>query len=480
MVVTTPPQPDLDVVRAAAVDAIVLEGHAAVQHAAAIATLRPHLPLIVLADVDEPAVLELLVIADDVLATQTTVPGVARAVRHAVARRRRRTTIAASEHSQTDASDRPELRQLQAVGRLAAGLGHEFNNLLLVVSGNAELLDQRLPDGHQLKAAAEAISEASRQAAMLTRQLLAFGRQQTLVPAPVDVNVVVSDSVPALRKAMGKYVQVVTELSPVVPQVRVDAEQLKEVLSNLAATALEAMPVGGTFSIASDTYAVRDSDRRGRPWLPSGEYVRLRVRDTGLGVEEQALPHLFEPFFATKSGARGGLLLSSVYGVVKQSGGYIWVESAVSHGTTVTILLPPLARGAHAAARPPIVDVGVPKPSVLLVEDLDAVREVLTTLLDMHGFDVATAGTAEGALELARNRAFDVLLTDVALPRLSGPELARQVRHLSPGTAVLLMSGHPANAIDPRDLQDSRGFLQKPFTASALVERLHELLGRTV
>jgi two-component system, cell cycle sensor histidine kinase and response regulator CckA len=479
MVVTTPPQPEAEVVRAAAVDAVVLLGAGAVQHAAAIATLRPDLPLVVLADVDEPAALELLVIADDVLAAQATVPLVARAVRQAIARRRRRTAAVSTTHSHGDASDRPELRQLQAVGRLAAGLGHEFNNLLLVVSGNAELLHQRLPDGHQLKTAAEAITEAGRRAAMLTRQLLAFGRQQTLVPAPMDLNAVVSDAVPALRKAMGKYVQVLTELSPVLPQVRVDADQLKEVLSNLAATALEAMPVGGTFSIATDTYAVRESDRRGRPWLPPGEYVRLRISDTGLGVEEQALPHLFEPFFATKTGTRGGLVLSSVYGVVKQSGGYIWVESAVSNGTTVTILLPPLSR-LSATPRPPAAHPAAQKPSVLLVEDLDAVRDVLTTLLDMHGFDVASAGSAEAALELARSRAFDVLLTDVALPSQSGPDLAREIRLLSPGTAVLLMSGHPANAIDPRDLKDARGFLQKPFTASALVQRLHELLGRTV
>jgi two-component system cell cycle sensor histidine kinase/response regulator CckA len=203
--------------------------------------------------------------------------------------------------------------------------------------------------------------------------------------------------------------------------------------------------------------------------------VRIRVTDTGLGMEEQALPHLFEPFFTTSQAGRGsGLALSSVYGVVKQSGGYIWADSRVNKGTSVTILLPPLEsaqRKSDRSDKSPRLGV-----RVLLVEDTDAVRQTLTSMLEWHGFTVSPASTAEEALGFARAVRFDLLLTDVALPLSSGPDLAAEFRRMSPGTPVIFMSGYSANSIDPRDLDTPRGFLQKPFTIQTLVERVHEMV----
>jgi two-component system cell cycle sensor histidine kinase/response regulator CckA len=221
---------------------------------------------------------------------------------------------------------------------------------------------------------------------------------------------------------------------------------------------------------------VTDEDRRQRPWLPAGVFVRVRVSDTGFGMEEQALPHLFEPFFTTNPAARSkGLAMSSVYGVIKQSGGFIWADSRVNKGTSVTILLPPLDMSVpRRNDRPePASRTGV---RVLLVEDTDAVRQTLTGMLEWHGFSVTPASTAEEALEFARTLRFDLLLTDVALPTRSGPELASEFRRICEGTPVIFMSGYSANSIDPRDLDTPRSFLQKPFPVQTLVDRIREIV----
>ena len=496
VVVCVPPDLEPDALRVTTAEAIILDSADAPRHVGAVAGMRPDLPLIVLADQTEAEVLDLIGAgADEVLARAAPLTEIARAVRHAISRRRRRARLSSNKSTPI-----PGAPQLEAVGRLAAGLGHEFNNLFVIIDGNAELLRNRLPDAHSLRQAADAIVDAGRRAATLTRQLLAFGRQQRLVPAHADLNAIVGDAASALRNAMGKRVRVVTRFAPDLPPVRVDPAQITEVLSNLAATAVEAMPMGGTFAIETDTHVVGEEERRHRHWLPPGAYLRLQVSDTGLGVEEQALPHLFEPFYTPDGTTRGsGLMLSSVYGVVKQSGGYIWVDSEVNEGTRVTILFPPV--GNPRAARPAFEDdleLAEPAPvvtdqrhlptpprhdsahslsRVLLVEDIEGVRDILKNLLEIHEFEVIPAPTAEDALALAKKHRFDILLTDVALPGLSGPELARDIRHMYPGTPVLFMSGHPANSIDPQDLEDARGFLQKPFSAATLVQRLNELLG---
>ena len=500
VVVCVPPDLEPDALRATAVEAVVLDGEDAARHLGTITAIRADLAIVLLADATEAEVMELIVAgADEVLPRSAPMAEIARAVRHAISRRRRRSRTGSG--GMTTTIPVPGAPQLEVVGRLAAGLGHEFNNLFVVIDGNAELLRDRLPDGHSLRQSADAIVDAGRRAATLTRQLLAFGRQQRLVPAQADLNAIVGEAAVTLRNAMGKHVRVLTRLGRDLPPVRVDPGQLTEVLSNLAATAVEAMPTGGTFVIETDAYVVGEEDRRLRNWLPLGPYLRLRVSDTGLGVEEQSLPHLFEPFYTPDGATRGsGLMLSSVYGVVKQSGGYIWVDSEVNRGTRVTILFPPVgAVDVPHASYGDDLDLDVPEPGseeprhgltppridsnhslsrVLLVEDIDGVRDILKNLLEIHEFEVIPAPTAEDALELAQKHRFDILLTDVALPGRSGPELARDIRRLFPGTPVLFMSGHPANSIDPHDLDDARGFLQKPFSAATLVQRLNELLGR--
>jgi signal transduction histidine kinase len=441
----------------------------------AIAEARPDLPLIVLTSADDDRTIDLLAAgADEVLAPHASMTDVLRAVRHAMARR-----LSREQASPRDTPADVLTPQLQAIARLAAGLGHEFNNLLLVIGGNGDMLRDRLPEGTSIRESANAIVDAGRRAAALTRQLLAFGRQQTLVPASVDLNDIVSESVPAIRTAMGALVNVVTDLGRDLPQVKVDPEQVRQVVSSLAATALEGMPLGGTYSISTDLFVAKDEDQRIRPWLKPGRYVRLRLHDTGVGVEEQALPHLFEPFYVPNGTVRGsGLALSSVYGVVKQSGGFIWVDSRLNEGTTVTILLPPIEAPARLAPSTP-----APRPEssairVLLVEDIEGVREVLKSLLELHHFTVLPVSSAEEALGLMRTETFDILVTDVALPGRSGPDLARDVRQRYPGRPVLFMSGHPMNAMDDADLQNPRAFLQKPFSGQTLVERVRELLGR--
>jgi signal transduction histidine kinase/ActR/RegA family two-component response regulator len=467
---------DAVAVRASSADVIVMQTSPGDQLLASVIAARGDLPVIVLEDVDEAGALALIAQgADEVLPTTATMPTIAVAARFALARRSR--TAASRTSVSQGAVSFPDAPHLQAIARLSGGIAHEFNNLLTVVEANVEQLRQGLPDPTDLRSAADGIAAAAREAAMLTRQLLAFGRQQTLMPAPVEMNALIGEAASPLRGVLGEGIQIITELARDLPSVRVDREQMLEVVSNLALTAREAMPEGGMFTVATDVHTVTDEERRHRPWLPGGRFVRLRVTDTGRGMEEQALRHLFEPFFApSPSTTRGkGLTMSSVYGVVKQSGGYIWADSRVDKGTTVTILLPPHENGnGHRVEK-------AEKPTrtayrVLLVEDTDAVRQTLTTMLEWHGFAVTAASTAEEALEFARTLRFDLLLTDVALPGRSGPELAREFRQTSPGIPIIFMSGYSANSIDPRELDTPRAFLQKPFPVQTLVERIHEML----
>ena len=475
LLITSPTLFDAAALKASAADAIVLQPSDPASQLADILAARDDLPIVVLVDADEHEALTLVSQgAEQVLAASASMSQIATAVRHAIARRARAGRPRAS--TTQGAVTFPDAPQLQAIARLAGGIAHEFNNLLTVIEANVEQLQQGLPPTSALREATTGVSAAARQAAALTRQLLAFGRQQTLMPEPVDVNGIVSDAVPVLRRAMGDAVRVKTTLARDLPHVRVDRDQMMEVLSNLAATSQEAMPEGGTFTIATDVHSVTDEERRHRPWLPSGRFVRVRVTDTGLGMEEHALPHLFEPFFTASLSARGkGLTMSSVYGVVKQSGGFIWADSRVNKGTSVTILLPPLEATA-GNARDKAEQPARAAYRILLVEDTDAVRQTLTSMLEWHGFAVTAASNAEEALEFARTLRFDLLLTDVALPGRNGAELATEFRQVSAGTPVIFMSGYTANSIDPRDLDTPRAFLQKPFPVKTLVDRIHELL----
>lgn len=469
----------------------------------ALLTLLPRTTaaIVLLADVDAIGTAQLVSAgADDVLARSATFAEVMRAARHAVARRLRATSdhgasttsggtttvtgtppaavvplanprtpparVSPSRPTSPDVSELPP--QLQAVGRLAGGVAHDFNNLLQVIGGGAERLVHELEEDESCRTTAQTIVDAARRAATLTHQLLAFGRRQTLIATSVDVPAAVQESVPHLRARLGPGVHVdVTSASEVLP-VHVDRSQLLEVLSNLADAAAWAMPEGGTLSIATSMVTADAKLRRHRPWLKPGEYVQILVTDTGAGIDAASLPHVFEPFFMGRGSGSSGLGLSAVYGVVKQSGGYIWVESG-SSGTSVTILLPPAGQARGTSS----VRTLEPRGRVLLVEDDDGVRDLLAGVLTHYGYAVEAFPNAEQALE--HERMFDLLLSDVLLPGMNGPELAKAIRGSGRRVPVLLMSGDTGHVVDPKEL-DAGGFLQKPFSARTLVARVEALI----
>jgi signal transduction histidine kinase len=444
-----------------------------------VAASRPHIPIVVIGDVDDATATRLIAEgADDVLAASATFDEISRAERRASTRRARqsepprRATPAPPLRRNGDVPAPP---QLEALGRLAGGVAHDFNNLLLVIDGNAERLLQGLPAREPLRRDVQAIASASRRAAELTRQLLAFGRRQTLIPAVIDLNAMIAELMPVIGEQMGRAVRIVTDLSHDIPPVRADRAQLAAAITNLAASAVESMAGGGTFTIATDALVADNQMKTQRPWLTSGTFVRLQVIDSGMGIDEQALPHLFEPFFTSNGPTRAaGLTLSSVYGIVKQSGGFIWADSHVGEGTRITILLPPAHQGEeHHDARPPA---SPEQERVLLVEDDDAVREVLVESLRHQGFNVEVAPCGEDALDQWSAGAFDLLVTDVVLPGIDGRQLARQVRTMSPDAPVLFMSGYTGDVLGAADLDSSRSFLQKPFTSAAFIDRVRELI----
>ena len=475
LLITSPPEPNLDVVAAASVDAIVLQSTGQYIPVASVAATRPELPLIVLADADDETSARLITAgADEVMASGASAADLARAIHQGVARKQRIHQPWSGDPSAPSRQGLAIPPQLEAIGRLAGGVAQDFNNLLMVIEGNAERLLSELPQEHPQRARIAAISAASRRGVLLTQKLLAFGRRQTVVAAPVDLNAIITDCAPLLRRRLGRAIRLETRLGPDLPQVRADRAQLVQMLSSLARTAAEAMPDGGTFTIESDTDVVDMAMRRTRPWLTTGRFVRLQFSDSGKGIDEESLPHVFEPFF-TLEGSRGdGLDLPSVYGVVKQSGGFVWVTSDVREGTRITILLPPLAvEELRSDVRAP----ATMTPHVLLVEDDEEVRELLIDVLSSHGLRVTPVGSAEEALVVESQDAFDLLLTDVGLPGASGSDLAREVRRRSPRLPVLFISGQSGDIFEDEGQLDSpRGFLQKPFSSRSLVASLHELL----
>jgi two-component system, cell cycle sensor histidine kinase and response regulator CckA len=368
-------------------------------------------------------------------------------------------------------------QQFGAIGRLAGGVAHDFNNLLLVIGGQVERLLDGLPAGDPLRQAAHEIERATERAATLTEHLLAFGRRQTLHARTVDVRELLDQVAASLGRDGGDPVRPIVRRPDHLPPVHADRRRLEQVLRSLYANARDALPEGGEVIMTADVVRVDEPMRAGRPWLPvGGSWVRLRIADSGPGIPASVLPRVFEPFFTTRRpGSGAGLGLSTVYGIVKQSAGYVWVDSEPGAGTCVTILLPP------GAPVPRIVErerpAPAPRPRVLLVEDQDGVRELLTTVLQRNGFDVVSAASGEAAVDRASERAFDLLLTDVVLPGMTGPDVARQIRQQAPGMQVLFMSGYTGDAaLDTAEFGGEASFIQKPFASKALIARLRDML----
>jgi two-component system, cell cycle sensor histidine kinase and response regulator CckA len=374
---------------------------------------------------------------------------------------------------------------LAALGRLAGGIAHDFNNLLLVVGGQLDRLQAALPADGVLHDSVRTIGTAADRAAVLTDRLLSFGRRQVLEPEVLDPADAVTALEPELARRVGPAVRLTTARSPDVAPVRTDRPRLREALWHLVDNARDAMPAGGALTIAVDTLVVDETLKARWTFLAVGRvFVRVRVTDTGSGMDPDVVPHVFEPFFTTKGRGRGaGMGLASVYGFVKQTGGYVFVEHTGPQGTRVTILLPPAGspnlprRAAPAAA----VERAPRQARVLLVEDDDAVRELLADVLTAAGFDVASAGSAEEARRIAADGPVDLLLSDLDLPGQSGAQLAASLQAAAPPLRVILMSGYPDDgAIAEAGLAQRPVLLRKPFATALLVERIREALSDRV
>jgi len=377
-----------------------------------------------------------------------------------------------------------QAQKMEAVGRLAGGVAHDFNNLLTVIKGNAGLLLDDLPPGSPLREDVEEIDRASQRASDLTRQLLAFSQRQVLQPRVVDLNAAVVEMKRMLRRLIEENVSIEVTLAPGAVRVTADPGQVEQVVLNLAVNARDAMPHGGVVEIVTSVASVPPEPRSGWPYyVVAGEYVRLEVCDSGVGMEPHVLQHLFEPFFTTKPAGKGtGLGLSTVYGIVKQSGGYVWAETEPGAGSRFTVLLPRADADAEAAApaageASPAAAAGA-GATVLLVEDEELVRALARRVLARAGYRVLEAGGGHEALEVAAAHAgdIDLLLTDVVMPGGGGPHLARAMARVRPSTRVLFMSGYPGDAITHHGLPLDVDLLAKPFAPATLLHRVADAL----
>jgi two-component system, cell cycle sensor histidine kinase and response regulator CckA len=373
-----------------------------------------------------------------------------------------------------------QAQKMEAIGQLAGGVAHDFNNLLNVILGYSELLLLGLPASEPHRERVVAIRDAGERAARLTGQLLAFSRRAIVEPKVLDLNEVIDSSARMLRRLIGEDIILATVLSPRLSRVRIDPVQVEQLILNLGVNARDAMPRGGRLTLSTENVDVRKQDRRSDPDLKPGRYVRLSLADTGMGMTDEVKARIFEPFFTTKGVGRGtGLGLATVYGIVKQAGGQITVESQVGAGTTFAILLPAVPE-ADAPAGPesvPIAPRGT--ETVLLVEDEEGVRRVARLALEMQGYTVLEAAAGPEALRALDDHPEPVhlLLTDVVMPDLGGRELADAVRARRPGVKVLYTSGYTDDVAIRYDVSETDdAFLQKPFTALGLARKVREVL----
>jgi PAS domain S-box-containing protein len=382
-----------------------------------------------------------------------------------------------------------QLRQsqkMEAVGRLAGGIAHDFNNLLMVISGYSEFLLERLGAEPQLRGPAQEIASAAERASSLTRQLLAFSRKQMLAPRIVNLNDVATENIKMLTRMIGEDIDLVMVPSPNLWPVRADAGQIEQVIMNLAVNARDAMPSGGKLTIETSNVSLDEDYARIHAPLPAGDYVMVAISDTGNGMDNETQSHIFEPFFTTKGTKGTGLGLSTVYGIVKQSGGYIWVHSEVGRGTTFKIYLPRVASPGETAmpvAAP--VEYRKVEPgteTILLVEDEANLRYLARQYLEKQGYKVIEAADGAVAMQIAvaHEKVIHLLLTDVIMPGMNGRELAQHICEIRPNVKVLYMSGYTENVIGHNGMLDAGvRLLQKPFNLRDLKSKVREVLDAT-
>ena len=384
-----------------------------------------------------------------------------------------------TEHKRLEAQLQ-HAQRMEAVGRLAGGVAHDFNNILTAVRGHSEILLTVLEPDSPHRRHADQIHRAALRAAALTSQLLAFSRKQVLQPRMLDLNSVVANLTVMLRRLIGEHVELRTTHADRLGSVRADAGQLEQVVVNLVINARDAMPSGGVLAIATENVDVKDAAASHDAGVPVGRWVVLSVRDTGSGIDDATRARIFEPFFTTKEAGKGtGLGLSTAYGIVTQSGGQIIVDSVVGKGTTFRVFLPRIDAPSTSSGRFALDEDAGPRGSetVLLVEDDGDVREFVGDVLRAHGYEVLAAVDGPQALTIIEQHAgpIHLVVTDVIMPRMMGSEVAARITALRPSIKVLYISGYPGDAIVKQGVPE-QAFVQKPFSVNALARRVRALL----
>ena len=393
--------------------------------------------------------------------------------------RMRRTLDKNAEQKQELENQLRQAHKMEALGRLAGGVAHDFNNVLTVIKGHSDILMDRLPESASLRASASQIEKAASRAAALTRQLLAFCRMQVLQPKVLDLNSLITDACSLLKKLVREDISFTFQPGSPLSTVRVDPNQIEQILMNLTVNACDAMPKGGQLTVSTRNVTVEEKFARARSPMKPGEYVLLSVSDTGHGMDGNTKARIFEPFFTTKEQGRGtGLGLATVYGIVKQSGGCIWVESQPGKGSCFEVYLPAVNSPADQQSTEKSPESRSENAEVvLIVEDEDEVRALASEFVSSAGYRVLTARDGKEALEVAgkSKEPIDVLLTDVVMPNIRGPEMAKRLKGLLPELRVIYISGYVEHGAENEELADAF-FLQKPFSRASLVEKVHEAL----
>jgi signal transduction histidine kinase/CheY-like chemotaxis protein len=379
-----------------------------------------------------------------------------------------------------------QAHKMEAVGRLAGGVAHDFNNLLTIIRGHGDLLLDRGIENASQRNSVEQIRKAADRAVSMTRQLLAFSRLQVLQPRVLDLNAVAAEMGKMLPRLIGEHIEYLFIPDSNLARVKADPGQIEQVIMNLAVNARDAMPEGGKLVVRTRNVELNEAEARNRPPMLPGAYVLFSVSDTGHGMDEKTKAHIFEPFFTTKEVGKGtGLGLATVYGVVKQSGGFIWVESSPSQGATFEIYFPQVAEKIsekEEEAKPVLMPPGT--ETVLVVEDQDGVRELTAGFLRANGYSVLEAGDGMEALEVAKRfgGTIHAVLTDIVMPRMGGVELAKRLIAQQPETKIILMSGYSDQLGDQKDEAIAPFLiLQKPFSMNSLAAAMRETLaGKTL
>ena len=407
---------------------------------------------------------------------------------HLVESNGRPARLALIEDRTERASLERQLRQAQkmdAIGQLAGGMAHDFNNLLTAIFGYCDLLLNDIPPTDPRRGDVEEVKKAATSAAALTDRLLAFSRKQIIEPKVLDLNTVVGDMGRLLQRVIGEDVEMELNLSRSLGRVKADPHQIGQVLMNLVVNARDAMPAGGKLTITTDNIVLDETYARMHLGVGVGRHVMLAVSDTGMGMSTEVQTRLFEPFFTTKPAGKGtGLGLASVYGIVKQSGGNIWVYSELGHGTTFKVYLPETEGASSDITPSPAIAAPVQsEATILLVEDNPALEQIARRILVRYGFTVLSATSADEAVRVSRSHAgtIDLLLSDVVMPGQSGPSLATLLKTERPEMRVLHMSGYTDDAVVRHGaLSGTAAFLQKPFTPEGLSRKIQEVLSAPV